>query len=132
MQKYYLLIIKLNKLQVDGIVLQSLKNDVDEGFRMIDSIYPKISYIFDLNSNKDDLRKVSKEDTKLFRQFIRIGEKNNKIAEIYISIQDDYSKLLKDSHDLFESHFRYMDKLNNFLDLKIFFYKFHIIAPSPY
>lgn len=130
-EKYYDFIIKLKRLQGDGILLQSLKNEVDEGFRNIDSLYPKISYIFGLNPHSDELKKVSKKDTRLFREFIRIGEKNNRLAEIYISIQDDYHKLQNENQDLFELHFRYMDKLSSFLDIKIFFYKFHIIAPNP-
>jgi hypothetical protein len=130
--QYDAFIIRLNQLVQEGIIVNNLSRDVKEGYRIIDSLSPKISYIYDLKPDANGIIQVNPEDTRLFRQVVKIADVTNNLAEKLISIQDEYNKLLDEYNDLQNKEIEYMIKLNDFLDIKILFLKHHFLAPNPY
>ena len=84
------LIIKLRKLEQEGIDLLNLRHDLDRSYELVDSLYPQISYVFDLKPSKNGILNVNPKDTQLFRWLSKTAENSNILARAFISIQEDY------------------------------------------
>jgi len=126
------LIIKLRKLEQEGIDLHNLRHDLDRSYALVDSLYPQISYIFDLKPTDNGILNVNPKDTQLFRWLSKTAENSNILARTFISIQEDYIETHKKYVELYNVHLNYLDKRSSFLNIRIFLFRYRIIAPNPY
>ena len=122
------LIRKLNKFYKEGIELKNLREDYNKKQAIIDSIYPKVSYMFDLKPDDKGLIHADSKDVQLFRKMSKIAQLNIAQAKVYSSIFESYTNVQMFYKKLLKIYIGYLDKRNNFLDLRLLLFRYHLIA----
>jgi hypothetical protein len=122
----------LKDVENDGIDLKNLKDDYERSSSIVDSLFPQISYIFELKPDEKGLIHANPEDTQMFRWLVKIAERSNFLGKAYNSILKNYTNVQASYDKLYQAYLEYLDKKSSLLDIRIILFKYYLIAPDPY